>query len=130
MESSAILQLHYLLFRIRRLGTFATTHLYFFLFNSLYTSLDKTRCLLLVIVLIYYYIVIYIILLYDTLTHSRTTRYASWRLHFCIFAWFDLNMILLLCFINYYHYLFVYLILKQSFCFLKKCMWHDDWQIF
>jgi len=93
MESSAILQLHYLLFRIRRLGTFATTHLYFF-FSSLYTSfsLDNTRCLLLVILLIYV-VILLSIYCYKRHTHTRTTRYASWRLHFYFIAWADLIVI-------------------------------------
>lgn len=71
MESSAILQLHYLLFRIRRLGTFATNNdynIFVFLFSyfiSLFTSSDDTRSLF----TCYVYLTLYAFLLHAT--HPR-----------------------------------------------------------
>jgi len=124
MESSAILQLHYLLFRIRRLGTFATTHLYFF-FSSLYTSLDNTRCLLLVILLIYINIYIYVVILlsiycykHDTLIHEQRDTPVGDYIFILL-----LEPILLLLYITYCHCLFVYLIFVMNhFIFLKIFM--------
>lgn len=97
MESSTILQLHYLLFRIRRLGTFATNHLYFF-FSSLFISSVTTRCLLLVTLYLSYILCIqmyyivhytYINILYMTHERYMPIGILFYLFYFYCFAWIN-----------------------------------------